>query len=126
MFGEYRGRSNSQSLNEQRLESLTQSIDSQSSKIDDLQKENTATKPNVNSSVGIQSIIESSIEKTNSENKEKCQQDLNEYNSCLGEYSSKMAEYNSCLTESSDPSSWRYKSYCSKPSNYCLKPVCTY
>jgi uncharacterized protein YaaR (DUF327 family) len=124
-FGVSRGRSVPQNNDNQRLNDLQKSIDSQSSKIDNLQKENT-DKPNVSSSAGTQSIIKSSIDKTDRESKEKCQEDLSEYNTCLSEYNSKMAEYNSCLSESSDPNSWRYKSYCSKPSNYCFKPTCAY
>ncbi len=124
-LGVSKGKGVPQAVDNQRLNDLQKSIDSQSSKIDDLQKENT-DKPNVNTSAGIQAIIQSSIDKADRENKENCQQDLSEYNTCLGEYTSKMAEYNSCLTESSNPDSWRYKSYCSKPSNYCFKPVCAY
>ncbi|EKE11129.1 MAG: hypothetical protein ACD_15C00137G0026 [uncultured bacterium] len=123
-LGEYRGKYNSQSISEQKLENLQQSIDK-------LNKTNSIPKmedkkADINSSAGIQSIIQSSTEKINQEGQVKCQQELSEYNSCLAEYNSKMAEYNSCLTESTDPNSWRYKSYCSKPSNYCFKPSCTY
>jgi septal ring factor EnvC (AmiA/AmiB activator) len=124
-LGEYRGKSNSQLLSEQQLESLQQSVLDQSSKIDNLQKESTDSKKKT-STIDAQAIIQSSVEKTNREDQAKCQQELNEYNTCLSEYNSKMAEYNSCLTESSNPDSWRYKSYCSKPSNYCFKPVCAY
>ncbi|QQS61834.1 MAG: hypothetical protein IPN70_02890 [Candidatus Moraniibacteriota bacterium] len=125
MFGEHRGKSNSQSLDKQQLENLMRSIDEQSSKIDNLQEESVATKKS-NSVIDTQAIIKSSMEKSDREEQAKCQQELSEYSACLSEYNSKMAEYNSCLTESSDPSSWRYKSYCSKPSNYCFKPVCAY
>jgi uncharacterized protein YaaR (DUF327 family) len=119
------GLADDQSIASKQLKTLQQGINNQSVKIDDLQKENTSTQNDL-SSAGIQSIIQSSIDKTDRENKEKCQQDLSEYNTCLSEYNSKMAEYNSCLSESSDPNSWRYKSFCSKPSNYCFKPVCAY
>jgi len=69
---------------------------------------------------------ESALDKFNQERKQECQQDLNKYNVCLSEYNSKMAEYNICLSESSDPSSWRHGSYCSKPFNFCYKPICAY
>jgi hypothetical protein len=119
------GISDPQLFSSRQLKTIQQGIDDQSAKIDTLQEESTNT-PNISSSTGIQSIIQSSIDKTNSESEEKCQKDLSEYNTCLSEYNSKMAEYNSCLSESSDPNSWRYKSFCSKPSNYCFKPVCAY
>lgn len=119
------GLADEQSIASKQLKTLQQGINDQSAKIDDLQKDNTGTQNNL-SSAGIQSIIKSSIEKTNREDQENCQKDLSEYNTCLSEYNSKMAEYNSCLSESSDPNSWRYKSFCSKPSNYCFKPACAY
>ena len=124
-LGKYNGKSSSQSLAEQKLGDLQQSISEQSEKIDNLQKEKAGSK-NSPASIDAQAIIQSSKEKTNRDEQVKCQQELGEYNSCLAEYNSKMAEYNSCLTESADPNSWRYKTYCSKPSNYCFKPVCAY
>lgn len=121
-LGKFNGKSNSQSFAEQKLGDLQQSISEQSEKIDNLQKQ----KANPKVSTTPQTVIQSSAEKTKQEDQAKCQQELGEYNSCLAEYNSKMAEYNSCLTESADPNSWRYKTYCSKPSNYCFKPVCAY
>ncbi|MFZ2975295.1 MAG: hypothetical protein WA055_01525 [Candidatus Moraniibacteriota bacterium] len=113
---------NLQSINDEQLKNLQQSIDEQSEKI-----ENVNTKKNT-SSIDAQAIIKSSIEKTNREEQAKCQQELSEYNSCLAEYNSKMTEYNSCLTEEANPNSWNYgkTSLCFKPSNYCFKPVCAY
>lgn len=58
--------------------------------------------------------------------KEKCQSDLNEYNSCRSDYNTKLAEYNTCLVEKSDSSSWHYNSFCSKPFDFCRKPICAY
>lgn len=124
-LGKYDGEGDSQSLSGQQLEDLQQSILEQSAKIDNLQKEKVGSK-NSQTPVDARAIIQSSLEKTTREEQAKCQQELSEYNSCLSEYNSKMAEYNSCLTESSDPNPWRYKSFCSKPSNYCFKPTCAY
>lgn len=56
---------------------------------------------------------------------QQCQKDLNEYNVCMNEYNAKMGEYNTCLSENANPNN-RFKSYCSKPSNFCFKPVCAY
>lgn len=127
MLGVSKGKDNSQTLSNQQLEDLQKSISDQSSKIDDLQREKVDSK-NSSTSIDAQAIIKSSIEKTNQEEKVKCQQELNEYNSCLAEYNSKMAEYNSCLAEEANPNSWNYgkASLCFKPSNYCFKPVCAY
>lgn len=69
---------------------------------------------------------ESMMDEFDREREQECQNNLNEYNACLSEYNSKMAEYNSCLTESSNPNSWRHGSYCSKPFNFCYKPICAY
>jgi len=126
-LGKYQGKDNSQSLSKQQLEGLQQSISEQSEKIDNLQKEKVGSK-NIPTAIDAQTIIKSSIEKTNREEQAKCQQELNEYNSCLAEYNSKMAEYNSCLAEEANPNSWNYgkTSLCFKPSNYCFKPVCAY
>jgi hypothetical protein len=69
---------------------------------------------------------ESALEKFNRESEQKCQKDINEYNSCMIEYNSKMTEYNACISESSNPKSYRYNGYCYKPSNFCYKPICAY
>lgn len=124
MLGVSKGKNNSQPLNNQQLEDLQKSISDQSSKIDNLQ----VGSKNNPTSIDAQTIIKSSIEKTNREEQAKCQQELNEYNSCLAEYNSKMAEYNSCLAEEANPNSWNYgkTSLCFKPSNYCFKPTCAY
>lgn len=127
MLGVSKGNDNSQTLSNQQLEDLQKSISDQSSKIDNLQKEKIDSRKSP-TSIDAQAIIKSSIEKTNQEERTKCQQELNEYNSCLAEYNSKMAEYNSCLAEEANPNSWNYgkTSLCFKPSNYCFKPVCAY
>lgn len=109
----------------QKLESIQQGIDNQSAKMDKLQYQ-AGDSQKEGSIDNTQSIIQSDIEKTNHEEQARCQQELSEYSSCLAEYNSKMAEHNSCLAESADSNSWRYRSYCSKPSNYCFKPVCAY
>lgn len=131
MLGISRGKTSSQVLNNQQLESLQKSINDQSLKLDNLQGEDAVKSndgPSVNSSAGIQSIIQSSIDKVDRKSKEKCQQELSEYNACLAEYNSKVAEYNSCLAEEANPNSWRYgkTSLCFKPSKYCFKPACVY
>lgn len=125
-LGKYQGKNNSQFSTEQQLEDLQQSID-KLSETNKSQKADT-NEPDINSSEGIQAIIQSSKDKAAREEQERCQQELSEYNACLSEYNSKLAEYNSCLSESSDPNSWRYGrgSLCFKPSNHCFKPVCAY
>jgi len=127
ILGVSKGRDNSQTPSNQQLEDLQKSIDDQSSKIDNLQREKVDSKKS-STSIDAQAIIKSSIKKTNREEQAKCQQELSKYNSCLAEYNSKMAEYNSCLAEEANPNSWRYgkTSLCFKPSNYCFKPVCVY
>ncbi len=117
-----------QSLNNEQLKSLQQGVSEQSTKIDSLQKNNVKIQKDT-ANANTQATIRSAIEKSNQESKERCQQELTGYNSCLSEYNAKLAEYNVCLTESSDPNSWRYSKYgssCFKPSSYCFKPVCTY
>ena len=110
-----------------KLESIQQGIVDRSTKMDELQSQEKGSQKEA-STDNTQSIIQSAIEKTNQEEQAKCQQELNEYNSCLAEYNSKMAEYTSCLTEEANPNYWNYgkTSLCFKPSNYCFKPTCAY
>lgn len=82
----------------------------------------TTNTPAPNSNSGGESILD----KLNRERDQKCQEDMAEYNSCLNEYNTELAEYNACLSETSDPNSWRYNGFCSKPYNHCLKPYCAY
>lgn len=53
--------------------------------------------------------------------KVKCTEDIAKYNTCLGEYNLEMNEYQLCLADKFTPSR-----ACYKPTNYCIKPVCTY
>jgi chromosome segregation ATPase len=114
-------------FNDEKLESIQQSIDGQSEKIENLKNETNKTE-NENSLSKTQEIIESAEEKAKQESEERCQKELAEYNSCLSEYNAKLSEYNSCLAESSDPNSYRYGVgvSCYKPSNFCFKPICAY
>ncbi|KKS41862.1 MAG: hypothetical protein UV61_C0001G0088 [Candidatus Gottesmanbacteria bacterium GW2011_GWB1_43_11] len=62
-------------------------------------------------------------EQWKAENKQRCQDEINKYTTCMTEYNSKMIEYNSCETEKLTNA---YK-YCYKPMNLCgLKPFCSY
>ena len=69
---------------------------------------------------------ESTFDKWEQERKQKCQEDINEYNTCMNEYNAKMAEYNECLAERSNPNHFMYGFSCYKPSNFCYKPLCLY
>jgi len=66
------------------------------------------------------SITNSEIDNLIKQQEEECQRDIAEYNSCLAEYNTEMAEYNSCLNGGS------FSSFCSKPFNFCRKPICSY
>lgn len=67
-------------------------------------------------------------DKWEQERKEKCQKEMNEYNTCMNEYNAEMAEYSACLAESNNPDKQLsfLKPYCYKPYKYCPKPFCMY
>lgn len=107
------------------LDKIQKDLKSQSDKINNLQKNMTSEDRNksIPNSIVVpvtRNIVES--------NQNSCQQKINEYNSCLNEYHSKMTTYNTCLHESYNRNSWRYGygTLCSKPYNYCFKPICAY
>lgn len=75
-------------------------------------------------------IDTSFTDKLEQERKEKCQEDINEYNTCLNEYNSELAEYNACLVKYGNKTSpltgelVNPDYYCVKPYSSCSKPSC--